>query len=82
VQNESCAVRGEDLQQKNWYWVRRSNGRIDAYRFHALTRDPDSGNTMGQFFIGSSLAAWPLSSVLSEAQMPRIEAAEDDSTED
>ncbi len=37
---------------------------------------------MGQFFIGSSLAAWPLSSVLSEAQMPRIEAAEDDSTED
>lgn len=59
----------KQLKPKQWYWVRRDDRTIVPYRFNKL-RDSIAGRLEGEFFVGSMICVFPLSSVVGEAQMP------------
>jgi len=63
-------VDAEQLKANQWYWVRRHDGTLAPYRFHAVRRGRDSNNLEAEFFVGSMLTSWPLSHIVAEAQMP------------
>ena len=59
------------LKPEQWYWLRRDDGSIAAYRFHRLKAAPrDGAATCGEFFVGSMLQTFPLSRVIAAAEMP------------
>ena len=58
------------LQPNRWYWIRRADGSLAPYRFHQLGAKPVRGQRTAEFFVGSMIQNWPLSSVVGEAQMP------------
>ena len=60
----------QQLQPQSWYWVRRHDGSLAAYRFHRVRDDKAAGQIVAEFFVGSMVQGWPLSHVVGEAHMP------------
>lgn len=61
----------EQLEPRCWYWIRRDDGSLSAYLFHALKRD-EEGRTVAEFFVGSMLHTWPLGRILGKAEAPLV----------
>ena len=60
----------DDLKPNLWYWIRREDGSLAAYRFHR--RSVDRKPAVGEFFVGSFIRRFPLSAVVGEARMPSV----------
>ena len=65
-----------DLQTNRWYWIRRDDGSLAAYRFHRTVSNTSratgrSDDDYGEFYVGSMLQTFPLGRVVGEARMPR-----------
>ena len=56
------------LKPNHWYWIRREDGSLAPYRFHRL--HPDQSLAAGEFFVGSFIRRFLLSTVVGEARMP------------
>jgi hypothetical protein len=61
------------LQPNQWYWIRRADGSLAPYRFHQLRPAKFGSQPTAEFFVGSMLQHWPLSSVVGKASMPITE---------
>ena len=64
----------DELKPGHWYWLRHENGSLAPFRFHRVKTE--SGNQVGEFYVGSMLATFSLGRVVAEAEMPKEESGD------